>query len=208
MDELIKRAQAGDLEARDQVVAQYKYWVLNIARRYRHKCRWFELDDLIQAGNIGLLRAIQLYRFDKECKFITYSAYWIRQGIQRMVKTECVIKVASSRYAGVGKELNYEKEASLAFSTAQITDAIKQSSAVKYEIPHRIVEDQEERQIRFDKVMDVVRKMTPDLQDAIDGMLNGETLEETAKRVGRTRERIRQRRQKAFRIIQQELGLT
>ena len=57
--------------------------VLSIARKYQNS--GLDLMDLIQEGNIGLLKAIDKYTVDKDTKFSTYATYWIRQSITRAI---------------------------------------------------------------------------------------------------------------------------
>ena len=80
-DDLIRKAQNGDREARNRLIEGNLKLVISIAKRYIGRKMPFE--DLIQEGNLGLVRAIQKYDFSKEAKLSTYSVWWIRQSITR-----------------------------------------------------------------------------------------------------------------------------
>jgi len=71
----------GDLEARDQMVRANLRLVVNIARGYTGK--GLNLQDLIEEGNLGLLRAVEGFDPEMGTRFSTYASYWIKQSIKR-----------------------------------------------------------------------------------------------------------------------------
>lgn len=77
--ELARRAQGGDASAMDKLVRSNLRFVVSIAKRYTGQ--GVPLDDLINEGNLGLVRAA--HRFDPErgYKFISYAVWWVRQAI-------------------------------------------------------------------------------------------------------------------------------
>jgi len=75
---------AGDADARDRMVSANLRLVVSIARR--HQGRGLEMADLIQEGNIGLLRAADGYDWRKGFRFTTYAVWWIRQAITRAIE--------------------------------------------------------------------------------------------------------------------------
>lgn len=75
------RAAAGDPSAREALIVHNLRLVINIAKRYQ--ASGMPLLDLIQDGNLGLIRATEKYSLDKGCKFSTYATWWIRQTIRR-----------------------------------------------------------------------------------------------------------------------------
>lgn len=71
----------GDLMARDRMVRANLRLVVNIARGYTGK--GFNLQDLIEEGNLGLLRAVEGFDPEVGTRFSTYASYWIKQSIKR-----------------------------------------------------------------------------------------------------------------------------
>ncbi|MCL2306271.1 MAG: RNA polymerase sigma factor RpoD/SigA [Planctomycetaceae bacterium] len=71
----------GDLEARDKMVRANLRLVVNIARGYTGK--GLGLQDLIEEGNLGLLRAVEGFDPGMGTRFSTYASYWIKQSIKR-----------------------------------------------------------------------------------------------------------------------------
>jgi RNA polymerase primary sigma factor len=81
--ELSRRARAGDEGARRELVERNLRLVIPVAKRYRGCGLPFE--DLIQEGNIGLMKAFERFDPERGCKFSTYATWWIRQTVQNAV---------------------------------------------------------------------------------------------------------------------------
>ena len=75
------RARAGDEQARKQVILANLRLVVHLAKGYRG--RGLALLDLIEEGNLGLIRAVDLFESERGVRFSTYAAPWIRQAILR-----------------------------------------------------------------------------------------------------------------------------
>ena len=78
---LARRVRAGDGEAKERFIAANLRLVVSIARHYTSY--GLPLLDLIQEGNVGLLRAVERFKPEKGYKFSTYATWWIRQAIVR-----------------------------------------------------------------------------------------------------------------------------
>jgi RNA polymerase primary sigma factor len=110
--ELSKRIQRGDLEAREHMIRANLRLVVSIAKNYVN--RGLSFMDLIEEGNIGLMKAVEKFDHNAGCRFSTYATWWIKQGIRRsLVNTVKTVRVPSymseivSRWKATAMELNY-----------------------------------------------------------------------------------------------------
>jgi len=145
--ELARRVRRGELTARDHMIRANLRLVVAIAKRYGH--RGLTLQDLIAEGNIGLLKAVERFNPDLNCRFSTYAAWWIKQSIRRaLVNTVRTVRVPSymveiiSHWKGVATELSYH------LGRAPKPDEIAEGLAFENRIVHDESWDVVERTIR------------------------------------------------------------
>jgi RNA polymerase primary sigma factor len=103
---LALRVQAGDERARELLVRHNLSFVVAVSRKYLG--RGSRLDDLIQEGNVGLLKAVEKFDPNLGTRFSTYAIWWIRAYIQKYLKD-----ARSSVQGGGGSERVYQRDLSL-----------------------------------------------------------------------------------------------
>ena len=104
----------GDNAARDRMVRANLRLVVNIARAYTNK--GLPLQDLIEEGNLGLLRAVEGFDPNMNTRFSTYGSYWIKQSIKRaLVNSAKTIRVPAYMVELLSKWRR---------ATAQLTDEL------------------------------------------------------------------------------------
>lgn len=79
--ELARKVEQGDHAARNKMIESNLRLVVKIAKRYVN--RGLPFLDLIEEGNLGLMKAVERFSLAKECRFSTYATWWIRQSIER-----------------------------------------------------------------------------------------------------------------------------
>jgi len=79
--ELAKKIETGDEAARNKMIESNLRLVVKIAKRYIN--RGLPFLDLIEEGNLGLIKSVERFNLAKECRFSTYATWWIRQSIER-----------------------------------------------------------------------------------------------------------------------------
>lgn len=111
--ELSRRVRKGDKRARERMIRSNLRLVINIAKRYGHL--GVPLMDLIEEGNIGLMKAVEKFNPRKGYRFSTYAAWWIRQSITRsiadqgkMIRVPVYINELMSKWKKVSERLTHK----------------------------------------------------------------------------------------------------
>ena len=78
-----KRVQQGDFDAREQMIESNLRLVVSIGKRYMN--RGLAFSDVIEEGNLGLIRAVEKFDYARGFRFSTYASWWIRQYIERAI---------------------------------------------------------------------------------------------------------------------------
>lgn len=144
--ELAIQYRAGNRRAGDKLVVACLPFVVSIALEYR---RWgVPLEDIVQQGNIGLLRAAEKFDPDKECRLATYAAYWIRAEIREYV-------VRSFRVVRVGTTKG-ERRALRAYRTAKDTSvkALAEASGLSEDRVEKLLPILSGREASLDAAVD------------------------------------------------------
>lgn len=94
-----EREAGAGRRAKDRFARANLRLVLKVAGFYESKCGKLEFDDLVQFGNIGLIRAIEKFDSERGYKFSTYACAWIRQSIQRGIASQSrTIRLPTNAY--------------------------------------------------------------------------------------------------------------
>src|SRR6266566_4060637 len=200
--ELAQRIEMGDREAMKQFILANLRLVVSIAKRYVG--RGLTLLDLIQEGNIGLIRAVQRYDWRRGHRFSTHATWWIRQAISRAVadkgrtiRLPVYVNTALNRIRRERQRLLQElgrepTEQELADATGldplrMIELQSAPGAPVSLELP--VGEDEEQRVL--ESVLTPRERLVLQLRF---GLGNGQAhpLEQVGRELGITRERVRQ----------------
>ena len=104
---LAKRIAKGDMDARERMINANLRLVVSIARNYVN--RGLQLMDLIEEGNIGLLKAVEKFNYKQECRFSTYANWWIKQAIRRAItNTSKTVRVPAYMVEAISQWKNAE----------------------------------------------------------------------------------------------------
>ncbi len=137
--ELAKRIREGDQMALEKLTKANLRFVVSVAKQYQNQ--GLSLGDLINEGNLGLIKAAQRFDETRGFKFISYAVWWIRQSIlQALAEQSRIVRLPLNRVGSLNKisktfselEQKYEREPSpdelaevLEVSTSEVVDTMK-----------------------------------------------------------------------------------
>ena len=137
--ELAKRIKEGDQIALEKLTKANLRFVVSVAKQYQNQ--GLSLGDLINEGNLGLIKAAQRFDETRGFKFISYAVWWIRQSIlQALAEQSRIVRLPLNRVGSLNKisktfselEQKYEREPSpeelaevLEVTTAEVVDTMK-----------------------------------------------------------------------------------
>jgi len=128
--ELARRVESGDKDARNKMIESNLRLVVKISKRYIN--RGLPFLDLIEEGNLGLIKAVERFRLAKECRFSTYATWWIRQAIERaLVNQSRTIRLPVHVSDGINRVLRTTRELSQELQREPNMQEIAEAMGVK-----------------------------------------------------------------------------
>ena len=234
---LAQRIRQGDRAALEKLTRANLRFVVSVAKQYQNQ--GLSLPDLINEGNLGLIKAAQKFDETKGFKFISYAVWWIRQSIlQALAEQSRIVRLPLNQIGSINKinkvQHKFEQENerapsndeiadTLDLSTEKVTEAMKiNGKHMSMEAPFSDGEDNclidvmpNENAPKADKSL-LNESLTNEVERALSTLTERErdiikyffgigvqdlTLEEIGNKMGLTRERVRQIKEKAIRRL-------
>jgi RNA polymerase primary sigma factor len=130
--DLARSIHKGDLDARDRLIKANLRFVVSVSKQYQN--RGMSLPDMINEGNLGLIKAAERFDETRGFKFISYAVWWIRQSILQAIAEQMrIVRLPLNRYSHLNKirwtiselEQKYEREPTI----NEITEALEMAPA-------------------------------------------------------------------------------
>lgn len=236
-EELARRIRKGDNEALEELVKANLRFVVSVAKQYQNQ--GLSLPDLINEGNLGLIKAAQRFDETRGFKFISYAVWWVRQSIlQALAEQSRIVRLPLNKIGSISKLNKIFNELNQQFEREPSIDEIAKVMEVSPEEVNFIMINAE-RSVSMDAPVGqeedytlgdflVVDNITPEKQLLSESLsleinrllsvltereasilmyyygLNGThayTLDEISEKIGLTRERVRQLKEKALKRL-------
>ena len=197
---LAQKWKLGDQYALELLVKSNLKFVISVAKQYQNN--GLTLNDLINEGNVGLLKAAKRFDETKGFKFITYAVWWIRQSIlQAIVENSRMIRLPYNKHhlqQQINEPLGQEEGAS------SILDGLKDDSVESPDL--KVIQDSMKDELRH-KLLSLSPRER-DILIEIYGLDDGraKTIEDVAEIFDISIERVRQLREHAFRRLKRSFA--
>ena len=201
----IKKGGRGAKRAKDKLVTANLRFVVSVAKQYQHQ--GLSLTDLIDEGNIGLIKAAEKFDETRGFKFISYAVWWIRQSIlQAIAEQSRIVRLPLNQVGSLSKinqeinkfEQKYERKPSLEeISDLTNVDATKIGQSMMADGRHVSI-DAPFEEGEDNTMLDVMPSETTIICKCFGIGCNELGLEEIADQLALTRERVRQIREKSI----------
>jgi RNA polymerase primary sigma factor len=122
---LAKKIKAGDVKARQKMIESNYRLVINLAKKYHENHRNIDFSELLSESQMGLIKAVDRFDYEKGFKFSTYACWWIKQAIMSFINDSySVIKTPGNNRVILAKAQKLRKEYQTKFGTIPSNEEI------------------------------------------------------------------------------------